>query len=169
MRKVRGISRLLINQMFGEVVICQWWMLSAFQGRHTIRSFAHEGEEGIQAGDAPGIAPLQAARFVQSLYAEQVGPERGAMQKDHKPHTRQRELSAHCSHGILPGQGVRRRTDDQFLISDSISRVGSRVHGVLEVIPDRHSESLPESGPMFNGAVSKQPCGIALIITARQG
>jgi hypothetical protein len=77
------------------------------------------------------------------------------MEKYNKAHTRLSELNAHSSHGILPGQGVRRCTDDQFSISDPISRIGSRIGRVLEVIPDRHSESLPESGAMFNGAAHK--------------
>jgi hypothetical protein len=77
------------------------------------------------------------------------------MEKDNKPHARLGELSAHPGHGILPGHRVWRCTDDQFSISDTIPRVGSRIRRVLKVIADRHSESLPESGAMFNGAAHK--------------
>src|SRR5690348_2858288 len=72
------------------------------------------------------------------------------MEKDNEPYAFLNKLGAHTSHRIVPGQGIRRRTDDQFSIADSVSRIGSRIGGVLEVVSRRHNESLPEISPIFN-------------------
>jgi hypothetical protein len=53
----------------------------------------------------------------------------------------------------LPGEGIGRRADDQLAIADSLAGIGSRIDGVLKIIPNGHNEGVPEISPVFNGTV----------------
>ena len=119
------VPSLVIESVFGLVIVLQWRCQAVVKCRDPVCFLSHEGEQGIQTGDPAGVAPFETAHFVQSLHPEEIRSDPRTVQEQHGAYAFLGKASPQVSHGILPGQGIGRRADDQLAIADSLGGIGS--------------------------------------------